>query len=347
MTSWCASFPPLSHNVTNAFSSRWRCCLVTVPVYHVSLIHRDRSLLMLSFLSHHLPATQFAFIRPMSACSDLSLLSPDPGYTQCLPSKAPHPFRLASLNIDTDTYIDPHAVSPDVECRSISPVSSQLSHSSDSSRRPPIVGFGCKHHHHSHSLHDATPYSSTKRAASQHNLKLGYRRSLPISVIPRDYRMSTGPKRKLEYRVSLDQDSMTPPVFEPQPSRKRHSQIFDTVSDNIWGSARQPPKPLRALFLPGRASRFVRGQLEIIASSRSAKLAVSHYTVFVTYKPGRYLVSRFPSLAMEPPRLRPLKPIKLLAGVDGLRTPREDGLQCILQLLEDWLYRWLRNILWI
>ncbi|KAJ7286427.1 hypothetical protein C8J57DRAFT_1216615 [Mycena rebaudengoi] len=246
-----------------------------------------------------------------------------------------------------------HPVSPDFDLRSISLVSSQSSKPSNESNSS-IVGFGRKQHHRRRSLDCTAAYTKIKHADPA--TKKGYRKSLPNSITSSRPPLPVVPRRKLEYRLSLDQDCLSL-VFEQHPLQERDTRVLVVgrlrrVSDDLWKAVRHPPK---ALVLPqmvnarrsllGRARRFVLGQIRRrVASSRAAQISVSHYADFVSTRLGGLLVSRYPFLF---PVILRLKPLKLACGSDATfpsASFETKSVRGIFRRLEDLFYRRIRNI---
>ncbi|KAJ7286462.1 hypothetical protein C8J57DRAFT_1664555 [Mycena rebaudengoi] len=185
--------------------------------------------------------------------------------------------------------------------------------------------------------------------------KKRYRKSLPNPVTSSRPALPIIHRRKLEYRLSLDQDCLNP-VFEEHRLQERDTRVLVVgrlrrVSDGLWKAVRHPPKALvlpqmvnARLSLLGRARRFVLGQIRRRVASRAAQISVSHYADFVSSRLGVLLVSRYPFLF---PVILRLKPLKLARGSDApfpLASFETEPVRGIFRRLEDLFYRRVRNI---
>ncbi|KAJ7139679.1 hypothetical protein C8R44DRAFT_867799 [Mycena epipterygia] len=218
----------------------------------------------------------------MSVCFDPSLLSKIPDFVVCTPAQARKARPLAVI-ID---LIDEHAISPDFDCRAISPISecSQSTDDTSRSRSSTIVGFGRKRHSVLPTCSDEFPGSTVvgfgrKRhhtiavapsSPINPDLTQENRKSLPNPVILKGIPVPTDFKRKPD-----PGSTQTPVVAE-----RRLAGVIGTarkVSGKILRAAsRQPPKPFllpntaRNSF-PGRVKRYFVGQLTSVSSSRLFK----------------------------------------------------------------------------
>jgi hypothetical protein len=188
-----------------------------------------------------------------------------------------------------------------------------------------IVGFGRKHHHHHRHSICIAPSSSIVPNRKQEN-----RRSLP--VLPRDGPFFLAdPKRKFEYRGSLDLGSTKPPAIETS-SDKRPSRTARRVSDNVLGASRQPPK---LLLLPQQ----VQAQQVQAASCAPPGCVKRCLASVVSSLPVEFIVSHFAAVR----RLR-LKRLSLGRPADGKKTNRgKDATKGLLRRLRK-LYRRLRGL---
>ncbi|KAJ7693595.1 hypothetical protein B0H17DRAFT_489495 [Mycena rosella] len=238
----------------------------------------------------------------MTICYDSfsvpSSLAKTQDFDACAPAQA-RKARPLGLII---SHIDSNAVSPDFDCRSISPVSDgsespqssddgtasssivgfgrkrhsilpTLSPFPDGSERSTIVGFGRKPNPNRLSI-AAAPSSSASSQRKQEN-----RRSLPNPIIPRD---PVDPKPRRRFSLDLSRKQIGVPA--------RPASVFGIarrVSDTILGNTnRQPPKPLilpqlveARSSLPARVKRCLVVQVASVASSPRVKSLVSRFSV--------------------------------------------------------------------
>ncbi|KAJ6604374.1 hypothetical protein DFH09DRAFT_1442856 [Mycena vulgaris] len=272
----------------------------------------------------------------MTPCFDSSVLSSvtnTQDFHACASPQARKP-RPIGLLIDHRPSIDTNAVSPDFDCRSISPVSTIVGFGRKRHSVLPTVppediqisttaGFGRKQYRIRHSI------LATTSASINPDRKRENRWSLPNPIIPKD------PVDRPRDRRSLDLRSTHTPVLAACSGARRASvhalETARKVSDTLLGNtSRHRPKPL---LLP----RLVRARDSLPARVKQGLVAQA---VAVASSPRvKFLFRRFSALRAM--RLKPLK-------IGRWKTKEENGIctwEGLVALLAVLFYRLLHDIM--
>ncbi|KAJ7286456.1 hypothetical protein C8J57DRAFT_1497111 [Mycena rebaudengoi] len=214
---------------------------------------------------------------------------------------------------------------------------SQSSNESSSS----IVSFGRKQHHRRRSLDCTAAYTQIKHADPA--IKKGKLASKPG-------------RRKLEYRLSLDQDCLNPVLKNTLFKNATHgfssSEDYAGYPMDSGKPFATRPRRLSSLRWSMRTGHYSGGQgdlylvrfVDVWPPSRATQISVSHYADFVSSSLGGLFVSRYPLLFLVILRLKPLKLARGSNAPSPSASFKTEPVRSIFRRLEDLFYRRIRNI---